>query len=775
MNVSNATSESEIAIAMDWVRGSWLLVSTFLVMNMQLGFAMLEVGSCRQEHRSTVVLKNALDSAVSVMAFWLHSCFIPMSSLEEVGEISKYHLLAFHSAFCATCVTICSGSMAERAHMGAYLCYACVMAGIIYPVISEAVWGTNPKAFLFDEFHDRFAEGYSYHDFAGSGVVHLLGGAAACTGNLMLGRRILKPATGSAQSHSSPQRGPRGDQRDEEMPAVPVVAPAGGWKRRFCDPANDEIEFVPCSYLQALGTFTLWFGWYGFNVGPAWVMAASSSGVIALNTTLAGGAGGLGSSIYAYAFHRRFSVSWICNGILSGLVAITASCDLASPTAALCIGFAASAVVWPLAKKFTDAILLDDPVDAVTVHAAVGLYGVVCVAVASPDGNLCALGPSWQELQRFCSPEYSISKQLAAQVWAALAEILFTLGWCLPMWGLFVVSECTRASESPTLLAASTVLGAAPAHVGSVASVSHAYWRELASRSSVLRRLLRSTGWTPQGGFDSLGGAQPLNASALRADLRVSLERIETGLEEEVTDCRLVRCLVWLARPLSRFAVFRLRVPPVSELSGAGASDVSSGGLAQVIAAAVSDSRDDQRQRSIQHLREEIQELAATVDWQRAELTGLSRTHRQRGLPAQLFGAIDKNGMDLGDQGDRIAEQSVFSVSETSSSITGSPMSSPRYRTRARASRTNQRPDQAVLSLAAELIMAMQSQQQQQPTQQRFHSVQSRRAREDHPSQCHMYTSVSDASTSDDFHLSHPTGVQGPMEKVPETRTVLHC
>ena len=146
---------------------AWILISTFLVVSMQLGFAMLEVGSVREVHRMTVLAKNILDSCVSCVAFWAF-CTLSQPSIVYHDGYAQQHLLIFHWAFCATCVTICSGAMAERTHMLAYLTFTALMGGVIYPIVAESAWGSG---LLQSQFHDRFHEGYSYHDFAGSGVV----------------------------------------------------------------------------------------------------------------------------------------------------------------------------------------------------------------------------------------------------------------------------------------------------------------------------------------------------------------------------------------------------------------------------------------------------------------------------------------------------------------------------------------------------------------------------------------------------------------------------
>lgn len=241
---SECMSSETLSAFFGYVNVTWVLMCTFFVISMQLGFAMLEVGSCRSEHRHTVVLKNVLDSSVSCLCFWAFSNLQEPSIIhgEDTG-VTQEHLMLFHSAFCATSVTICSGSMAERTHMGAYLCYAVLMAGIIYPVMAEATWGSRQRGFLHDQFHEKFHADYSYHDFAGGGVVHLAGGCAALVGNTLLGRRIRKPSQGFTlptefPSHTASMMHDLEGLVDDTEDARPPE----GWARRFDNAEADEAQ-----------------------------------------------------------------------------------------------------------------------------------------------------------------------------------------------------------------------------------------------------------------------------------------------------------------------------------------------------------------------------------------------------------------------------------------------------------------------------------------------------------------------------------------------------
>ncbi|CAE7309087.1 AMT1-4 [Symbiodinium natans] len=677
----------------------WLLLCTFLVVSMQLGFAMLEVGGVREAHRMTVLAKNVMDSVVTCLVFagtvrFLHLSLVlgPDGHVMFEKELSNW-------AFSATCATICSGSMAERAHMVAYLVHAGVIGVLVYPILAEGAWGQDTNFFFHKELHGRFQKNVDYHDCAGSGVVGILsilpllsevkfghliaardakqkregdrfpkippigalclllvaelcsgaaflnpsdkqarraigevvraqknaeggfeetvngilrlleskdvhelakllasvGGLAAmlcmsamsggdaggvgigiraavaplrplltahrfwgvlavaalfvlgnwtalttlvkkpavwgCLANFgalaravgfaaaagvedsgslstwamlsaatciarisrMIVHEQLAPAVWMASWWSKSRvsveplvlttfcleawclavlllillRRPRklvillavtypcvalaqgapASQPFEAFvvpalqrgPAVMAVTSAllifmggfptmlcslvliqvlyfihgldnaklcslewwvrgtGGqhaagkaslqselkvlsrdgvqvdnWARRYDDEARDKLEFQACSYLQVMGMFTLWVGWYGFNAGS--VLGTNhhyehAAALVSWNTTLAASAAGLGACLYLYGFHLNLDVGFLCNGVLSGMVAITASCDVATPAASAVIGLLSGLLVYPTCSRLMRWAQVDDPVDAVSVHA----------------------------------------------------------------------------------------------------------------------------------------------------------------------------------------------------------------------------------------------------------------------------------------------------------------------------------------------------------------------------------------------------------------------
>lgn len=714
---------ADFASLLDWLRTTWLLLSTFLLVSMQLGFCMLEVGSCREEHRDSVVMKNVLDSSISIMAFWIHSSYAPMTILDGLGGVSQSHLLAFNSFFCATCVTICSGSMSERIHMGAYACYAFLMAGVIYPILAEAVWGSAGDSFFHQEFHNRWFGDHHYHDFAGSGVVHLVGGSAALAGNMLLGRRIFK-TSGRDTSCSA-------DDLDIEAAdvgtvstsrALPSLRPAGGWMRRFCSPAEDEVAFKQCSYLQVMGMFTLWFGWYGFNCGSTWKLPSFVPGAVAWNTTLAASAGALGSTMFALGCKQRFDVTFICNGILSGLVAITAACDVARPVESFLIGLIAGAAILPSGKRLANLVLLDDPVDAVPVHALCGFFGVLAVAFCTPDCPNIPPNQQWPELQRFCSSEHGMKKQFVSQAWGALVQIGFTVSMCSVLWIGLVVSESVRAAEAPAMEAADKLLSNWEQAVEADDSGLRAKCWELADKSTVLADVLKAHGWKDAAGFSSPG--QRLESiGTLRAEVRRAAQRVETGLE--IHQACWVQFFVSLAMPFSRCAVARLRITPASEISGTGCADVASGQLARALAnaAGIPTKESCERARMAQDsLLRQVRELSTILRVQQEEIKSMSTWRaRQYALPVQKSPFNPKeqkrNGLEcIGPAAFKPACKSrcpstnaASTCSEASlGSAPSSSGSSPRGREGCAVSQV------ALNDLAHQLIDAIRQQQQQQ-------------------------------------------------------------
>eukprot|EP00931_Biecheleriopsis_adriatica_P046470 TRINITY_DN26694_c0_g1_i1.p1 TRINITY_DN26694_c0_g1~~TRINITY_DN26694_c0_g1_i1.p1 ORF type:complete len:909 (-),score=120.40 TRINITY_DN26694_c0_g1_i1:257-2983(-) len=573
---------------------SLVLLCTFLIISMQLGFAMLEVGSVREEHRMTVLAKNLLDSVVSFLTFALVCQYQSPSLILNKQGVAEKHMQLFHWSFLATSVTICSGSMAERTHMFAYLCYAVAMSGLIYPVVADSTWGRGSGS-LHYQFHDLFGTGYQYRDYAGSGVVHLTGGVAALVGNVLLGRRIMRPRnkdwgytmsdSGEIVKNASPGAQDNDDthlvarcleegtllEEDERLKDALFV----GWQRRFDSIEDDEREFRANSYLQVLGMFNLWVGWYGFNTATAFARDAETSsvlaGIVAWNTTLGASTGALGAFLHCYFLHKSLDTGFLCNGVLGGLVAITASCDIATPLATGLIGFVAGFIVYPLASHLLRRFRLDDPVDAISVHAGCGLFGVLACTFCKP---------ACSEIVQSCSQVYSMGFQFLAQAWGAFTIIWFTLCIVTLLWMVFALSEGIRLLEVNQLVLAYKQAGLVlqEDHSPSSSDARKAeIWKPIASLSRTVRSLLRESGW--QGESFCVKGADAIES--FRDELLEAIQdRLKSAMEMKALPVRLVLCVtnvIFRVGPLRELAVLRLRISPFAELSGLGVTASDSG------------------------------------------------------------------------------------------------------------------------------------------------------------------------------------------------------
>ncbi|MFV0346994.1 MAG: ammonium transporter [Halodesulfovibrio sp.] len=324
----------------------WTLVAAILVMFMQAGFALVECGFTRAKNASNILMKNVLDFAAGSIIFFFIGYglmfgtdiggFIGMSNFgmssgSGVDAAGQWDLTFwfFQSVFAATSATIVSGGIAERTKFPAYIVASVLVTAIIYPVSGHWAWGglTGNSGWLGD---------MGFADFAGSTVVHSVGGWVALAGAMIVG-----PRTGKYAADGTPK-------------AIPG-------------------HNIP---LAALGVFILWFGWFGFNPGSTTV-ADGTIGYIAVNTSLAGCAGTLGAMITAWIRYGKPDTSMTLNGALAGLVGITAGCYEVAPTGAVVIGLLAGILV-VLSVEFIDRVLkIDDPVGAVSVHGVCGAFGTI--------------------------------------------------------------------------------------------------------------------------------------------------------------------------------------------------------------------------------------------------------------------------------------------------------------------------------------------------------------------------------------------------------------
>ena len=349
---SLAKSAAEMARSIDTV---WVLVTAALVFFMQAGFAFVEAGFTRSKNTVNILYKNLMDFAVGALIFWALgfglmfgtdiSGFIGTPDLffkgGWSGGIPGEAFLIFQTVFAATAATIVSGAMAERTEFKTYLIYSLIISAVIYPTSGHWIWGGGWLSQMSTPFHD----------FAGSTVVHMLGGVIALTGALALGPRL-------------------GKYSGNKVNAIP----------------GHNIPY------GTLGVFILWLGWFGFNPGSQLAASGTANADaishIFVTTNLAGAAGALAGLGISWMRWGKPSLSFALNGALAGLVAITAGCDAVSDSGAIVIGLIAG-VVLVYSVTFIDNVLkIDDPVGAVSVHGVCGGLGTILVGIFSESGGL---------------------------------------------------------------------------------------------------------------------------------------------------------------------------------------------------------------------------------------------------------------------------------------------------------------------------------------------------------------------------------------------------
>ncbi len=321
----------------------WILVCAFLVMFMQPGFAMVGAGFTRAKNAGNFMTKNLMDFVIGSLTFFLVGYALMMGGdwhglwgTEGWGmsgdyyDVDAYLNMFWMLVFCATAATIVAGAVAERLKFKAYLIYSVAVSAIIYPIYGHWVWGGGWLSSL--------PLGLGALDFAGSGAVHAVGGLVGLAGAIVLGPRF-----GRYDRNGKPQ-------------AIP----------------GHSIT------MATLGVFILWFGWFGFNPGSTCDPHHLRISVIAVNTNLAAAAGGLAALLIGYWRTKKWDIGMLINGILAGLVAITAPCAWVEGWAAITIGLIGGALMYA-SVKFLEARGVDDPVGAVSVHGACGLWGLLSV------------------------------------------------------------------------------------------------------------------------------------------------------------------------------------------------------------------------------------------------------------------------------------------------------------------------------------------------------------------------------------------------------------
>ncbi|MFC1979038.1 ammonium transporter [Chloroflexota bacterium] len=347
----------EVEIAINTV---WVMVAAFLVFFMQPGFAILEAGFTRAKNVANILMKNFMDFCMASIGFWavgyaimfgagnffVGSSYFFLSRIpDQTFGLPTLAFWFFQLAFAGAAATIVAGAMAERTKFSAYLIYSLIISAVIYPIVGHWVWGGGWLGEL------------GFLDFAGSTVVHSVGGWASLMGAMFLGPRLGKY------------------NKDGSANAITGHSLA----------------------LAALGTFILWFGWFGFNPGSTLSgMDFSLIAKVAANTNLAAAAGAIVALSAAWIKTRKPDFGLTMNGALAGLVAITAPCAFVSPLSAIIIGAVGGLVMFG-AVFLLEKIKIDDPVGAIPVHGFCGLWGTLSVGLFHQSAGLF-FGGGWSQL-----------------------------------------------------------------------------------------------------------------------------------------------------------------------------------------------------------------------------------------------------------------------------------------------------------------------------------------------------------------------------------------
>lgn len=331
----------------------WVLLAAILIFMMQMGFASVEAGFTRSKNTANILMKNLLDFCFGSLLFWLFGFRIMFGADAFAGLIADPFALGsavpsnipltafliFQTMFCATTATIVSGAMAERTQFRAYLVYCIFISAFIYPISGHWTWGGGWLSAL------------GFHDFAGSAVVHSAGGWLALVGAAMVGPRIGKYKNGKPHAI-----------------------------------LGHNLT------IATLGVFILWIGWFGFNpgstVGISTPELQQSASTVFMNTNISAATGALTALIVAWVRYGKPSLSLSLNGVLAGLVGITAGCDAVSTVGAALIGIICGAVMVFAVSFFDSVAKVDDPVGAISVHGVCGSLGTILTGIFALDGGL---------------------------------------------------------------------------------------------------------------------------------------------------------------------------------------------------------------------------------------------------------------------------------------------------------------------------------------------------------------------------------------------------
>lgn len=379
----------------------WILVATTLVFVMHLGFSMLEAGFVRQKNTVNILFKNVMIISIGLITYYFvgfnlmypgddfaggffgfagFGLALPEGAAGAIeyadGGYGYWTDFIFQAMFAATCCTIVSGAVAERIKLMPFLLFCVLFVSVSYPITGMWKWGAG------------WLDANNFYDFAGSTIVHAVGGWGALAAIILLGARTgkytkdgIKPIPG----HSMP--------------------------------------------LAAMGVFMLWFGWFGFNGGSVLSADAMTVGLVFVTTALAAAGGAIGAFFTNYVLFKSHDLSMVLNGVLGGLVGITAGADLMSPGEAIVIGFIAGIII-PLSVVMFDRLKLDDPVGATSVHLVCGLWGTLAVGIFGAKAGLA---------------------QLWVQFYGTMAIGLFTFAFAFAVFYVLKVTVGIRVSEEEEL------------------------------------------------------------------------------------------------------------------------------------------------------------------------------------------------------------------------------------------------------------------------------------------------------------------------------------
>jgi Amt family ammonium transporter len=331
----------------------WVAICGAIIFFMEGGFALLEAGFVRSKNAMSIIAKVIIDITFGGIAFYLIGFGIAYGNsngwfafdtgitTKDLGlglTVSNKLFWFIQLGFAIAAISIVSGAVAERMKIWSYAIYVFIFCAVMYPLVANWVW--NPNGWLALR---------GFNDFAGSAAVHAMGGFSALAAAIVLGPRI------------------------------------GKYRK------NGEVNAIPGHNLPlaAIGAFILWFGWFGFNPGSTLGAVGNWEliGTVATNTFLASAAGGISTMFYTYFRYGQIDITMTINGVLAGLVAITAGCNVVGPNAAIIIGLIAGFLV-DIAVLYIDKLKIDDPVGAIAVHGVNGFFGALAVGLFATDGGL---------------------------------------------------------------------------------------------------------------------------------------------------------------------------------------------------------------------------------------------------------------------------------------------------------------------------------------------------------------------------------------------------